>query len=309
MIITKKKIVFKAFGLSVISDIMLPELPQLSIYDGSIDIEIKIQDLSEQWNDLSCEKDNIVIKKNLVMFQAPNIATFSIQNGNKILVSPLEEFDEDMTRLWILGTCMGALLLQRKTLPLHGSAVAIDGKAYAIIGDSGAGKSTLASAFINSGFQLLTDDVIAVTLSEDNIPIVTPSYPQQKLWQDSIENFGMDTHQYKSIFGRENKYCVPVSSQFQSSPLQLAGVFELIKSGESNEIHISQIEKLDRFHSLYRNTFRNFLIQGLGLIDWHFHTSVKVAEKVELFQLRRPVLGFNAHHLVSTILSTIKKGE
>ena len=38
---------------------------------------------------------------------------------------------------------MGALLMQRKILPLHGSAIAIDGKAYAFVGDSGAGKSTL----------------------------------------------------------------------------------------------------------------------------------------------------------------------
>ena len=54
--------------------------------------------------------------------------------------------------------------MQRKVLPLHGSAIAINGKAYAIIGDSGAGKSTLALAFLNRGYRLLTDDVIAVSL-------------------------------------------------------------------------------------------------------------------------------------------------
>ena len=50
-----------------------------------------------------------------------------------------------------LGTCMGALLMQRKIFPFHGSAIAINGKAYAIVGDSGAGKSTLASAFLKKG--------------------------------------------------------------------------------------------------------------------------------------------------------------
>ena len=44
----------------------------------------------------------------------------------------------------------------------------------------------LASAFLNRGYQLLSDDVIAVSLSqEESIPFVTPSYPQQKLWQES----------------------------------------------------------------------------------------------------------------------------
>ena len=78
---------------------------------------------------------------------------------------------------------MGALLMQRKILPLHGSAIAIDGKAYALIGDSGAGKSTLASAFLNKGYQLLSDDVIAVSLlNKKYCQLFIPSYPQQKLW-------------------------------------------------------------------------------------------------------------------------------
>ena len=101
--------------------------------------------------------------------------------------------NEDEIRLYILGTCMGAILLQRKILPLHGSAIAIDGKAYAIVGDSGAGKSTLASAFLKRGYQLLSDDVIPVTLNHANVPIVTPAYPQQKLWLESLNHFGMES--------------------------------------------------------------------------------------------------------------------
>ena len=100
------------------------------------------------------------------MFQIPNIATFSIQNGNKNNCFTFERIQMKMSFDFIyLGTCMGAILMQRKIFPLHGSAVAINGKAYAIVGDSGAGKSTLASAFLNKGYQLLSDDVIAVSLS------------------------------------------------------------------------------------------------------------------------------------------------
>ena len=42
---------------------------------------------------------------------------------------------------------------EKDILPLHGSAVAINGKAYAFMGNSGAGKSTLASALINQGYE------------------------------------------------------------------------------------------------------------------------------------------------------------
>ena len=81
------------------------------------------------------------------MFHIPETAIFLIQNGNKIVVSPLMGPIEDEIRLYILGTCMGAILLQRKILPLHGSAIAIDGKAYAIVGDSVQGNLPLLLLF------------------------------------------------------------------------------------------------------------------------------------------------------------------
>lgn len=309
MLKTEKKVVYKAFGLSIVSEVPLPELPHMDNHQvDSIDIEIKIEDLSTLWHELSDGQDEFVIRENLVMFQVPNIATFSMQEGKRISISPMEEYEEDMIRLWILGTCMGAILMQRKVFPLHGSAVAINGKAYAFVGDSGAGKSTLASAFLNQGYQLLSDDVIAVSLSPDNTPIVTPSYPQQKLWQDSLNNFGMETSNYRSIYGRETKYNVPVPSKYFPNPLPLAGVFELVKTGDG-EVEIRRIKKLERFQTLFYHTFRNFLIADLGLVDWHFHTSAAILNKIDVYQLCRPVSGFSAPQLVSLILNTLNKGE
>ena len=73
-----------------------------------------------------------------------------MRGGNRISFSPAAGAEETAVRLYLLGTCMGALLFQRKLLPLHGSAVVINGKAYAFVGDSGAGKSTLAAAFLKA---------------------------------------------------------------------------------------------------------------------------------------------------------------
>ncbi|PEC53201.1 aldolase [Bacillus cereus] len=309
MLITNTDIVYKAFGLFIISDISLPELPYVNNKIDTIDIEVRIKDLSELWLNLSDKQDEFVINKDLVMFQVPNIAIFAIQDGNKIFVSPMKEYEEDMIRLWILGTCMGAILMQRKVYPLHGSAVIINGKAYAFVGDSGAGKSTLASAFIQQGYQFLSDDVIAISFSSDtNSPVVIPSYPQQKLWQDSLDNLGMGTNNYQSIYGRETKYNVPVLSEYIAESIPLEGVIELVKT-ESGETRIRQIEKLERFYTLYHHTFRNFLIQGLGLMEWHFMTSAAILNKVDLYELCRPTKGYSAPQLVSLILTTINKGE
>ncbi|TVY05626.1 aldolase [Paenibacillus cremeus] len=309
MIEVEKRLIYKAFGLFTASEISLPEL-SLNI-DGanSIDVCIEYGDLNDLWKQRSEERSDFLIDGNMVVFRVENIGIFAIQDGKKITVSPIQEPDEDIIRLFVLGTCMGAILMQRRTLPLHGSAIAFDGKAYAIVGDSGAGKSTLATAFLNKGYQLLTDDVIAITQSEDCVPYVIPSYPQQKLWQDSLMHFGMESSGFRPLFQRETKYSIPVSTQFSTESLPLAGIFELVKT-EDQQISIKQLSMLERFHTLYEHTYRNFIINRLGLIDWHFRTSANILNQLLIFnQIRRPTSGFSAPQLAELIISSINKGE
>ncbi|MBM7651874.1 aldolase [Neobacillus cucumis] len=309
MLKTDEKVIYKAFGFSIISDIPMPELPNQDLKAEYIDVEIKIENLSRQWLDSVKDQNDFIINENLVMFRVPRIAIFLIKEGKRIIVSPLEEYDVDVARLYILGSCMGALLMQRKIFPLHGSVIAINGKAYAIIGESGAGKSTLASAFLNRGYQILTDDVIAISFSDgENIPYVTPSYPQQKLWSESLLEFGIDTEGYRPLYKRETKYAIPVGSKFYSEPLPLAGVFELIRSKDEN-IEIFPIQKLTRLQTLFSHTYRNTLISKLGLLDWHFRNSTSIVCKIDMYHLRRPVSSFTANQLVTLILSTIHKEE
>lgn len=306
MINTQNKLAYKAFGLNVISEILLPELPKAEV--ESSDISIEYRDLTGIWNNLIDPKRYFNVNENSVLFRVPNTATFYVENGDKILISPMAGFQEDQVRLYVLGTCMGALLLQRKTLPLHGSAIAINGKAYAIVGDSGSGKSTLASAFLDNGYQLISDDVIPVHLTSDGVPIVTPSYPQQKLWQESLDAFGRQSSLYRPIYERETKFSIPVNSQFSPLSLPLAGVFELNKT-DNNEITINPILNLERLHTLFNHTYRNFLMVKLGLMEWHFHLSAKIADNIQFYKVERPISRFTANDLTTIILNTLIRSE
>lgn len=298
--------VYKAFGYHIQSSIPFPELQLCGDDEEGIDIVIRTSDLTEAWAAHAIPPQKLVVKENLVMFEIADTAIFSIRDGQAIDVSPMEGANEDRLRLFILGTCMGALLLQRRILPMHGSAVAIDGKAYAIIGHSGNGKSTLASAFLQRGYRLLSDDIIAVTLGENNMPYVIPAYPQQKLWEESMQAFGMETSQYRPLYDRETKYAIPVQSQFADEALPLAGIFELVKTEES-KARLRRIEKLERLQLLHRHTYRNLLLADSGLSEWHLQTTASFAGKVDFYQLCRPVQQFTAHQLSSIILTAIGK--
>jgi energy-coupling factor transporter ATP-binding protein EcfA2 len=225
------------------------------------------------------------------------------------MVTPYPGADEAKIRLYLLGTCMGVLLMQRGILPLHGSAVVIDEKVYAIVGESGAGKSTLAAAFVRAQYPLMTDDVIAVSLSKDSAAAtVYPSYPQQKLWEESIEQLGLLSQDYSSIYQRVNKYAVPIPSQFYRDPLPLAGVIELIKTSEP-EPSIKAYNRLEGLHVLNVHTYRNSLLHLLNLQQWQFQSITRLASQLPVYQLRRPVDGFSAFNLVDQIVSLTNKKE
>lgn len=305
MVKIKTRILYRAFGLKIASEIRLPELTETNDKNNPIDISIEIGNLTSLWNTIG-KKGKFIIQERSVLFGILDTAIFCIQEGNKIIVSPFNNRNEDKIRLFILGSCMGILLMQRKILPLHGSAIAIDGKAYALVGDSGAGKSTLASAFLNKGYQLLSDDVVAVSLSNQETPTVFPSYPQQKLWKESLIEFGMETESYRPLFDRETKFAVPVDTNFFSAPLPLGGIIELVKT-EEEEIEIHRMEKLDRLYMMFRHTFRNSLIPRLGLLEWHFRMSTKTITKIDMYRLQRPISSFTADDLVSIILATLGK--
>ena len=301
-------VLYKAFGFNIASEFPLPEL-LVNEHRNLVDIEIRRDDLTALWHEVSQRQGagKFVVENKMVMFMVPDTGIFCIQKGSVITVSPMKGSDEDKIRLYILGTCMGVLLMQRKVLPLHGSAMVINGKAYAFVGHSGAGKSTLATVLIHRGYQLLSDDVIAISHHGEHTLCVMPSYPQQKLWQESIHRLGMDHGKFQRLFERENKFAVPVRSQYCEEPLPLAGVIEIEKTN-TDYIHIEPIQGLERLNTLYRHTYRNFLIPRLELLEWHFQASVDISKDLDMYIIGRPASGsFTADQLATLVISKLAK--
>ncbi|MDP4083159.1 MAG: aldolase [Bacillota bacterium] len=305
MVQLKMKYRYDALGLKILSEICLPELSEWKEQNDKPLIEIVKRDLYNVWSTFDEKsRKRYMVDMNQIMFEVPETAIFSIEDGKRIVVSPSNGAEEDKIRLYILGTCIGAVLIQKKILALHGSAVVIDGKAYAFIGESGAGKSTIATALMNKGYPLLSDDIIPIHFYEDT-PFVIPTYPQQKLWQESLEQFGMDSLHLSPLFERETKFSVPVRSNFFNQPLPLAGVFELSKT-DIRKCKVNGVKGLQQFPILFKHTFRNIFITAMGLRDWHFSESARLVKKISMYQLQRPFIGFNTDQLVELILTSIE---
>ncbi|CAM4280967.1 aldolase [Paenibacillus tarimensis] len=301
---------YKAFGLTIASDVPLPELTPFGGLAKLPDVTLTIAELADEWHSLTPVFEYYGFPRPCrFLFHIPGTAIISVTDGCEIQISPMQGADWDQIRVYLLGTGIGALLLQRRILPLHGSSVVIEGKAYAFVGDSGAGKSTLAAAFVSQGCPIITDDVIAVQLGEDDVPVTAPAYPQQKLWDESLTNLGMESSSYRHLSSELKKFAVPVQASFAERPVPLGGIIELRPDSEASRIRIEQLRGLHRLPLLRYHTFRNFLVPHLGLKQWHFETAARLASNTPVYRLFRPVAGFSAVQITDTLRSFIKEGE
>ena len=90
----------------------------------------------------------------------------------------------DTVPLPLCGTVAAHLLAWRGLTPLHGSAVAFDGRAILIGGESGAGKSTLAHGLVECGGKLVSDDLSALLPDPaGGAPLLIPGRPAIRLTQ------------------------------------------------------------------------------------------------------------------------------
>ena len=173
---------YKAYGLVVGSEVALPELeptapatPDLEIAVGPVDFPSRASQRATAFR--------FEPTRQYLYWQA--VGTFMISDANRIAVDPAPGADDPLLAFPLLGPVMALALHQRGLLVLHASAIEVDGKSVIFMGDKGAGKSTTAGAMIRAGHRLLTDDVVALDLSDPDRPMILPGFPQLKLAADA----------------------------------------------------------------------------------------------------------------------------
>lgn len=117
---------------------------------------------------------------------APGIVSATMDfRASQLLVVPLCD-DESLVREQLLDQILPRIVSKNSPLVMHASCVTKAGKTFAFIGNSGAGKSTIAAYFQQAGWDVLSDDCLKVSFS-DNRVIACGAYPGLKLLPDSCE--------------------------------------------------------------------------------------------------------------------------
>jgi hypothetical protein len=295
---------YKLFGISVESDIVLPEglvtndLAEAYIETGSTPLAIL---------DASLNTDFFQASANEFLLWVDGIARYYVKNGQSITVEPAGGTDDEI-RLFLLSSAFGALIHQRGMLPIHASAVTSGGKAYVFAGVSGAGKSTLAAGLLTHGFEFLADDVCVVTLQESGRILLSPGYPQMKLWDDALSKLGKSSQSLRKIREHITKFALPVQQQFYNQQTTIQTIY-ILKPGQVQSISTKTLRGVDKFRTLNANIFRQFLVQGSTQRQQHFQQLYTLVSKIRLVQIERPADKFMLEELIQIVIDDISKNS
>jgi hypothetical protein len=212
-----------------------------------------------------------------------DVASFLVLDGRTVIVEPHGDLDTPAFRGWLLGAVLGMVCHQRGLYPLHAACVRIGGNAIALCGRTGAGKSTLAAALVRRGHALIADDVCVIDFAANGEPLVLPSFPRVKLWEDALQALAVPAEAVRRAGSGKRKFHFHQTERFDPSPALLRGIYVLKRSAVASNILCKS--GVDAVNELLKEIYRRPIGFSLGHKAALLTAALRIASKVPLFQL------------------------
>ncbi|HYD16567.1 MAG TPA: hypothetical protein VEB03_01040 [Candidatus Nanoarchaeia archaeon] len=164
--------------------------------------------------------------------------------------------------MYLVGPVLGFVLQLRGYTSLHASCAAAEGGVIGFVGDCGAGKSTIAAALAERGYQVLSDDVLALR-SHNGGFLVQPGPSRIRLWPSSVKMlFGSDDALPRLSTAFDKRYLEISREATQSDPAQirLKTLYLLRQRSDSDSApFLGEIKPADALIGLVGNTYTSYL--------------------------------------------------
>jgi len=185
------------------------------------------------------------------------------RSGQEIWVDWPETSSLEDAATYLMGPVMGYVLRRRGIVSLHASAVSIDGRAIALVGEAGAGKSTTAAAFATLGYGILSDDLVPLDDRKDGF-LALPGYPRINLWPDSVRALFGSEEALPRITPTWEKRFLALDREgyrFESNPLPLAAIYVLApRDSAAPRMSFEEQNASTALITLVKNTYVNYLM-------------------------------------------------
>ena len=273
---------YSLFGLSIASDMPLPELVRIvPVVAPDVIVRMRADAASPTIAEPYPIDDHLSLT-------IDGIARYTVARGAEIVVDPDPGALERNVRLYLLGSAMGMLLHQRGLLPLHANSIEIDGRAFLFMGHSGAGKSTLAAWFHDRGYRVIADDVSVIGFDGEGRPAVRPGLPRLRLWRDTLDATGRDAALFERSYAGDDsydKYDVPIEpAGLATGDVELSAIYLLAKGDQFGLSALSGMEAAD---AVFANTYRGRYVESMNQQRPHWEATLNLIRATPIFRLER----------------------
>lgn len=293
-------ITYSCYGLVLSSEIELPDLGAPIVTGSEPDVVIRFGPLQPPAGEVDPLPYGLWRSGTACGVVVPEVGRYEARDGREVIIDPVADADPRAVRLFLLGTVMGAVMMQRDHLVLHGNAIRVGAACAVVLGHSGAGKSTLAAEFDRRGYDVLSDDVVPVDVQGRAIP----GYPRIKLWDDALDRLGVATEGLERINDQHAKFQLPLR-RAELEPLPVRWIY-ILERHAGSELRTEAVHGAATFALLHEHTYRNELVHGPEAIARHLHQCARLVGSIRMVRVRRPVETMTVVATADTILADIE---
>ncbi|MGD9657150.1 MAG: hypothetical protein AB7U61_05845 [Methylocystis sp.] len=209
--------------------------------------------------------------------------------GATVLCRNLSDRSLEFFDAYLTNFSVSAALIQRGEESLHATAIDIGGRAIGLLGACGAGKSTLAAFLKARGGDIITDDMLRLTMDGDTI-LAHPGPHRLKLFEEAAKLFLPQA----AISGRwspvGDKFIYDLDDSIKSrSTTRLAALYYLQAPDQPHDgaVVLDRLSGLDLFRTISASTMINALDKP-GRPEHHFHFINGFVNRVPVYRLTYP---------------------
>jgi len=210
---------------------------------------------------------------------------FWYRKGQGIVIERSPDADLSEESLWLNGSVYSAIASMNGLVPIHASAVSVDGRVFAFTGPGGAGKSTLVAALAELDLPMFCDDTLVLDLADAQQILCLPGHKRLKLRPDALEMTGA-VPQEKVSATVDKFYALP-RGESANTALPLS---QLIFLEEGPEIGITPIvgaARLARMHDDHQTARLHAAAHMLGPVERFEHLD-RLARRIRTSRFVRP---------------------
>ena len=161
----------------------------------------------------------------------------------------------ELAEIYLLSDCISAYLRHVKQYVFHAAAVRLGNKSYVFSAEKGGGKSTLLASLVNSGGDVISDDLVPLFLAEQGV-MLRSSFPSVKL---NSGQFPLATDWISDarpvLKGSLKKSCTLKSERYAEGDFPLNAFFVIHPVTADEPIQVRKLNAAEGFVALLQCIF------------------------------------------------------